>query len=504
VREPYQYDEVPAAEILRPLDPTEHNMERLNRIGRGTGIVYQTARVRGPLDRARVEAALGALTRHPALRMRVARGPDGALGFAAAGAGRPQLSWIDVPDAAQAWPRHVEEDMNAGPVASHRGSAFRVFVFSAGDEHALTLTAPHHLLDGVSAVALMRELLEQITEPRALPPVPLRAVESPFVAPCPAPQRARLHDLTREVTSWAETEPQARSAGRGALLTALETLEEELLAGAGSDPLPAALLDVQRLLAQVQRWYPDSQHIVANEDPGLPPERAHRVRTGLFVDVIGAEVVQRLVAAGRQRGVTMHGVFGGALLLAHVARHWALTGAPAGPQPFPIASPVDLRRQFRPPLADDDIRMAVDVALAVVPVGPADRFWEVAARFSAAVTREVQRLRALGSWFRTERRSPEQPLAGVPIPLVSNIGRVAIAARHGQLELLALHAAMSTHSMFQIVVAVQTLGDVANLCYYHELPTVSRASMRRLVDTVHGLLERVAAGQDPAADAAGG
>jgi len=37
-REPYDYDEVTSAEILRPLDPTEHNMERLNRIGRGAAL----------------------------------------------------------------------------------------------------------------------------------------------------------------------------------------------------------------------------------------------------------------------------------------------------------------------------------------------------------------------------------------------------------------------------------------------------------------------------------
>jgi hypothetical protein len=51
---------------------------------------------------------------------------------------------------------------------------------------------------------------------------------------------------------------------------------------------------------------------------------------------------------------------------------------------------------------------------------------------------------------------------------------------------------------------VQTLGDTANVCYYHELPTVSRASMRTLADTAHTILERVADGHAPTVgDAAG-
>ena len=121
--------------------------------------------------------------------------------------------------------------------------------------------------------------------------------------------------------------------------------------------------------------------------------------------------------------------------------------------------------------------MAVDVALATVSVEPRDTFWDVATRFGAAVTREVQQRRTLGSWFRTERRSMDLPLAGVPIPLISNIGRVAAATQYGALELLALHACMSTHNMFHMAMLVQTFREAAHLCYYHELPTVSRASM---------------------------
>jgi hypothetical protein len=107
--------------------------------------------------------------------------------------------------------------MNAGPVASHRGSAFRVFVFTAGDEHAITLAAPHHVWDALSAVALMRELLEQLARPRALPPFTLRAVDSPFRAPCSAEQRARLADLAREAAAWPESEPPTRRDRRADL-----------------------------------------------------------------------------------------------------------------------------------------------------------------------------------------------------------------------------------------------------------------------------------------------
>jgi len=43
------------------------------------------------------------------------------------------------------------------------------------------------------------------------------------------------------------------------------------------------------------------------------------------------------------------------------------------------------------------------------------------------------------------------------------------------------------------------LGDTANVCHYHELPTVSRPSMRGVADTVRAVLERVAAGETPLA-----
>jgi hypothetical protein len=499
----YEYDDVRAGELLRPLDPSEHNMERLNRVGRGAGGVYQTALVRGPLSRPALEAAVQALVRHPVLAVRVARGPDGALGFAATG-GAPPLTWVEVDEPSSAWPRQVEADMNAGPVGSHRGTSFRVFVLSAGDEHAITLAAPHHVWDGVSSVALMRELLEQLARPRTLPAGALRAVESPFVLPCSAPQRTRLDALGFEVRAWAEAEPRRRDEGRGALLEALEALETELLASNEGPALPEALLELQRLLAEVERSKLDTQPIVADEQPGAPPERARRVSTGLCVDVIGAEVLPPLVVAARQRGITLHGVFGCAFLFAHVARAWALTGVPDGPRAFPLASPVNLRAAFHPPLADDDVRMAVDVALPIVSVEPKSQFWDVAARFSASVTREVARRRVLGSWFRTERRPMGLPLAGVPLPLISNVGRVALSPRYGNLELVALHACMATHSMFQLCLLVQTLGDVTNLSFYHELPTISRESMRRVSLVTRTLLERVAAGGHPSvADALG-
>lgn len=496
-REPYEYDVVPEAGIVRELDPTEHNMERLNRNGRGAGIVYQTARVRGPLRRAAVEAAVEALTRHAALRMRVVRRPDGALCFAEVENGRPEVEWVEVDDPEREWPPYVEADMNAGSVPSHRGSGFRVFVLTAREEHAIVIAAPHHLWDALSSIALMNELLETIAQPRALPPVALRAVESSFVAPSSAEHEAMLGRLAQEVAAYARLEPDERYEHRDRLHASLEEIEDALLAGGDDDVWAAALLVVQRLRAQVQRWRPDNQNVVAEEDAGPPPERTERVRSGFFVDVLAPDVITRSAVAARQRGITMHGVFGAAMLFAHAARHWELIGIPDGSQAFPIASAVSLRRQFQPPLADDDVRMAVDMIITITSVHPADGFWDVAARFGGGVTREVQRRRALGSWFRAERHPMELPLPGLPIPLVSNVGRVSAATHRGDLELCALHGMMATHNVFPIAMLVQTFRDAAHIAYYHELPTVSGSSMRRVLATVRGILERLAIGETP-------
>jgi hypothetical protein len=343
---------------------------------------------------------------------------------------------------------------------------------------------------------LMNELLEEIAEPRARPPVALRAVESCFVAPS-SEHEAALGRLAQEIATYARGKPVTRYEHRDRLHASLEEIEDALLAGRHGKLWPAALLDMQRLRAQVHRWRPDLQTVVAEQDPGPPPERASRVRSGLLADVIGADIIGRCSVAARARGITMHGVFGAAMLFAHAARHWQLLAIPAEAQAFAIGSPVSLRRQFEPPLADDDVRMAVDMIVTFTSVHPADEFWDVAARFGGDVTREVQRGRALGSWFRTERHPMEVPLPGVPIPLVSNVGRVSAATQVGDLELCALHGTMATHNLFPIAMLVQTFRDAAHIAYYHELPTVSEASMLRLRGTVRGLLERLAGGETP-------
>jgi hypothetical protein len=113
------------------------------------------------------------------------------------------------------------------------------------------------------------------------------------------------------------------------------------------------------------------------------------------------------------------------------------------------------------------------------------------------VARDVQRRRTLGSWFRTVPKSEDVPLGGVPIPLLSNLGRAQIESRYGNLEVCELRAAVSTHSMWQIFMLFVTLRDTAFVTYYFEQPTVSRASMEDFARTVHETCDRVAAGTNP-------
>ena len=85
---PPDYPVLAGEPVLRALDPTEWNMERLNRVSNGAGCVYQIVRGRGPLTEARLRTAVEALTRrrHTALGRRT---PDAVF-----------FGGLDVPQAA--------------------------------------------------------------------------------------------------------------------------------------------------------------------------------------------------------------------------------------------------------------------------------------------------------------------------------------------------------------------------------------------------------------------
>jgi hypothetical protein len=407
--------------VLRPLDATEWNMERLNRVSNGAGCVYQMVRGRGPLTEPRLREAVEAVTRrHPLLGARIVRERDeGDTPLLYVRGGVPQVSFVDVVGLDDRYLEIVEADMNAGPSPCWRTSPFRFACLADAacpERWVLVLAGPHAHCDGISLAWLAHELLEAIATGEVGAPLPLRSIEI--------------------------------------------------------DPLPERDVDAPG---------PATPRYVAPEaEVPAEPDRRALVRTGLMQARLTPEVTRALVHAVKRNGLTVHGAIGAAVHLALAARHAAVTGeSPYGV--YRAGSPVSMRPHVDPALADADLRMAVDVAFTDTAVGADEGFWSLARRFGAAVHEQIDTGDILRSWNRTTKKDREVGSTGVPIPLISNVGRSALQPGYGPLAIEDVAGAMATHGMFQINMLFTTFDGHLGGCFYFETPTVGRASMTRFV-----------------------
>jgi hypothetical protein len=468
---------------LRPLDPTEHNMERLNARARGANTPYAIVHVRGPLERAVLERAVETLTdRHPMLRVRIAQLPSGELVFVPTrgdrhdGTARVPIAYLAATD----WRELVEADMNAGGIDSARGPLFALAVLDGDDdEHVLVMIAHHAVSDAASLFAVLDELLAQIAEPHAVPARADRSLIDPYTLPGDVP------DLAAEVRGAIERGDIAAAAE---LRARLEAIELELL---GRGAYAAALKPVQGWIGQLAGCVAARRGVIAERDLGTSAERCRTAGTGVLRRTAFDGVA--LGAAAKQHRLTLHAVLSAAVLRAHAERN----GERAPVIHLDVVSAVNLRGQFTPPLDAADLRMAVDVAVATVPIAHADRFWAIAARCGEQIRRAIDRRRSLASWFRTERRDLATSPPGAPIVLLSNVGRIPLRASYGALRVTDASIAMTTHGSFQIGILFGTFGDALGANFYFETPTVSRASAERFADTVVRTLAEIAAGGDP-------
>jgi hypothetical protein len=217
------------------------------------------------------------------------------------------------------------------------------------------------------------------------------------------------------------------------------------------------------------------------------PGRRNLVETGLMQDRLSSESTRDLVRAVKRNGLTVHGAIGAAVHIALAARHAAVTGeSPYGV--YRAGSPVSMRPHVDPPLADADIRMAVDVAFTDTAVGADEGYWSLARRFGLAVREQIDTRDVLRSWNRTTKKAREIGSTGVPIPLISNVGRSVLQPAYGPLAIEDVAGAMATHGMFQIDMLFTTFDGRLGGCFYFETPTVSRTSMTRFMHHTMGTL----------------
>jgi len=362
-------------------------MERLNARARGANTTYAIVHVRGPLVHAAIERAVETLTdRHPMLRVRIAQVAGGELVFVPTrgdrhdGTSRIPIAYIGGAE----WRELVEADMNAGGIDSARGPLFSLAVLDGeGDEHVLVMIAHHVVSDAVSLFALLDELLAQIAEPHAVPARADRCMTDPYTLACDLP------DLAADVRSVIERGDVAAAA---ALRARLETIEVELL---GRGTFPTALKTVQAWIGQLAGCVVERRGVLAERDLGTGPARYKTAGTGL-VRRTGFDG-PALGAAAKQHGLTLHALLSAAVVRAHAERNRGLGGATEPTIHLDVVSAVNLRGQFSPPLDAADLRMAVDVAIATVPLADDSRFWQIAARCGEQTRQAIERRRSLSS-----------------------------------------------------------------------------------------------------------
>jgi len=502
------------AEVIRALDATEHNMERLNARARGSGRAYFTVRVEGPLAHDAFERALDALaSRHPLCRVRIVRNAEGALFFAPTrgdrkdGTAKVPVSYLRVDDLAS-WPDLVEADMNAGPIASERGPLFAFAVIEptrlaegASGERIVVLVGHHAVCDATSLVALLHELLGELARPGLLKTLFERPLSDPFCLDVPVPELTALETEVRNAVGDPDAERR-----RQRLASAEERLERlELDLGAKKDAeqrFPRALKSLHALLSLVSSERTPAAGVLPEVELGTGAARYERAGTALVHGSLSQEQTRAIRRMAKEHGLTLHAVLSAAQLMAQAARDAELReqegAVAASPPAFALASAVSLRKQFAPALEPHDLRMAIDVVIPRIPLAPGERFWQIARRAGEEVTRAVGSARALSSFFRTEPRDFEVSPPGVRFPMISNLGLVALEKEYGPLRVRELCGAMATHGSFQIIMLVLTFDDRLIANFYCETPSVSRASLERLALRTFETLDAVGQGGDPA------
>lgn len=337
----------------RPLSPLERwywiadRLSPLNVVGRMT--------VEGPLDRPTARTALDLLQqRHPALQAAIAEDPGRGAAFVRSDraiplAHREELyEWFTSGDR---WAQDADQRHLATSVDSRTGPLVRAEVVSAADGngrgvHELVLVLHHAIADGTTAISLVRQWAEYAA--RAHDPEPPDGTPQPFRTDRPFPPATE--DLF----------PREHRAERGEAAAAEKRLR---------DAADTARLAPVRVPRQAR----------------VPFEER---RTRLVHRRLDAATTRALVEACRAHGVTVHGALAAGLVEA-VHRD---AGTPPGTR-FMIGSPVDFRRELRPPV-DRDTAGTFVATLPTIVEGGAD-LW----RTARAVNVDLARRRDRGEHF---------------------------------------------------------------------------------------------------------
>jgi len=320
--------------IERPLDPAEIFFHLLDRVSCTNFAVF--AERAGHLDPDRLRDALAAIrTEDSLLQVSIARSPENGLRFARGPEKPIELRAVDT--TADDWQPWIERELGR-PFADGASPLVRCLYLQWPNPQrcVLALTFHHAIADGRSGTDLLRRLLGHLAAPR-----PLRDVST--AAPLPP-----MHDVFPARFRWAE-QPEAAEQALGVL------------------------------------WQDYRRNGEPTRLPWLVTRATDRVPRFLRV-VLPQDVVDRLLAASRQHGTSLHG----ALCAAHLLAEHRLLATTDRTRLF-LSCPVDMRPHLSPEQPTAPTGLYIALIYASYEVDRATALWNLAGEVTSYTRQQLAR-----------------------------------------------------------------------------------------------------------------
>lgn len=391
---------MPTAGVSRRLSPLETGLWRMDQ---AAPLNFATvAEISGPLDAAALRVALDATqSRHAHLRERIIVDDARRPAFT-----REGVAALPLRIAENDWLAEVEREINDAVPAEVGPLARCVLVPTREGSCRVILTLHHSIGDGMSGAYLMRDLIQSAgAAAEGLP--------------------ADLAPLTDD-TPLDDRVPPGGLAGLWAKLRFV----------------------LSELVHLLTRGTP----VRMRRDRTVP---CWERRTRLIHEVLDPDLSARLANRAREEGTTVHGALSAAITLGLVED----TGVKRGAHVV-FGSPVNLRKDLSPPVADD-VGFYVSMLAFHAVVRPDMRLWDLARAVRASLTADRERgtpaaviglLPLLFALIGGARTSPRTLAARwermVPATTgLTNLGRLDVETTHGPLRIESLHFAAAPSAL---------------------------------------------------------
>jgi phenolphthiocerol/phthiocerol/phthiodiolone dimycocerosyl transferase len=427
----------------RPLGTTEQVFYKIRR-KRPFNIVL-AGKLRGRVEEQAVRQGLVALQRrHPLLQVRIAAGAPPR--FTSQGVPAIALEVVER-KAEDSWHQHAEAELDR-PFDAERGPLIR-FVLVRGEHRSELLCSYDHLIgDGLSGTFALRDVLQAMAS-QPLAGLALKPAYEELIGPAVPGSRVLGAAVRRGSSALLRLSP------------ALNALTERLVA---QQPLARSSTEGRAL------YVPRA----------LEPEQ-----------------LARLQVRCREQGSSVHAALGAALLLAR-----AESSGAGKPLRLTLTSALDARERFE---VGEDFGLFTTGTTDLFRVRGGEAFWPLAHRLRAPLQAARQRrghLRlfrlavevsaltvdvSVQPWLeRATRLGLDSMLA------LSNLGRVELPTRYGELELEGMSLAATAAAHFDVVLCAATCAQRLESSFLFNTAHLRREQVERLASRTWELLAEAA------------